>query len=66
MRVRGVVVGVLLIILGLVAYAYGTNMTNPKDPLSGIYGAVIGIFLGIAGLLVLAANVFRGSLLSPT
>ena len=65
MRVRGVVVGVLLIVLGLVTYAYGTNMTNPEDPLSSMYGAVIGIFLGIAGLLVLVANVFRGSLLGP-
>jgi len=54
-----------LIVLGLVIYAYGTNMTKPGDPLSGIYGAVIGVFLGIAGLLVIASSVFRGSLLSP-
>ena len=65
LRVRGVIVGILLIVLGLVTYAYGTNMTKPEDPLSGIYGAVIGVFLVIAGLLVLASNVFRGSLLSP-
>jgi uncharacterized membrane protein len=65
LRVHGVVVGVLLIVLGLVIYAYGTNMTKPGDPLSGIYGAIIGVFLGIAGLLVIASSVFRGSLLSP-
>jgi len=66
LRVRGVVVGVLLIVLGLVTYAYGTNMTKPEDPLSSMYGAIIGFFLVIAGLLVIASNVFRGSLLSPT
>jgi len=66
LRVRGVVVGVLLIVLGLVTYAYGTNMMKPEDPLSSMYGAIIGFFLVIAGLLVIASNVFRGSLLSPT
>jgi Mg2+ and Co2+ transporter CorA len=63
---RGVIVGVLLIVLGLITYVYGMNLAKPEDPLSGVYGAVIGVFLGIAGLLVLVSNVFRGSLLSPT
>jgi len=54
-----------LIILGLVTSVYGMNMTKPEDPLSGTYCAIIGVFLGIAGLLVLASNVFRGSLLGP-
>jgi hypothetical protein len=65
MRVRGVLVGVLLIVLGLVTYSYGASMTKPGDPLSGMYGAIIGFFLVMAGLLVLASSVFRGSLLSP-
>jgi len=62
---RGVIVGVLLIVLGLATYVYGVNMMKPEDPLSGTYCAVIGVFLGIAGLLVLFSNVFRGSLVSP-
>ena len=64
MQVRGVIVGVLLIILGLATSVYGMNMTKPEDPLSGMYGAVIGVFLGLAGLLLLFSSVFRGSLLS--
>ena len=65
LRVRGVIVGVVLIIIGLAISVYGMNMTKPGDPLSGMYGAVIGIFLGLAGLLVLFSSVFRGSLLGP-
>ena len=65
MQVRGAIVGVVLIILGLATSVYGMNMTKPEDPLSGIYGVVIGVFLGIAGLLVLFSSIFRGSLLSP-
>jgi hypothetical protein len=64
LQVRGVIVGVLLIILGLATYVYGMNLTRLEDPLSGTYGAVIGAFLGIAGLLVLFSNLFRGSSVS--
>ncbi len=64
LHVRGVIAGVFLVALGVITYVYGTNMIRPEDPLSGSYGAVIGIFLGLAGVLVLFSSVFRGSLLS--
>jgi hypothetical protein len=35
-------------------------MTNPRSVLSGSYMVVIGIFLAIAGFLVLVSHIFRG------
>jgi len=60
--IRGVIVGVVLCLLGLSVFVYGTSSMTSSNAVSNSFLVVIGIFLGIAGLLVLIINVFaRGS-----
>jgi len=60
LETRGVLVGAVLCLLGLVIFLYGiTNMTA-VNAVSNSFLVVIGMFLGIAGLLVLITNVFSG------
>ena len=54
----------VLIMVGLAIFFYGTsmgsNVLNPEDLISGTYLAVVGVFLAIAGFLVMVSQVFRG------
>jgi hypothetical protein len=63
LEIRSVLVGSVLCLLGLVIFMYGiTNMTA-VNAVSNSFLVVIGMFLGIAGLIVLITNVFSsGSL----
>ena len=63
LETRGMLVGGILCFLGLVAFVYGTiNMTR-ADAISNSFLIVIGIFMGIAGVLVFATSSFlRGSI----
>jgi len=60
LRVSVIVVSTLLVLIGFALFFYGTSMTNPRSVLSGSYLVVFGIFLAIAGFLMLVTHVFRG------
>jgi hypothetical protein len=60
LRLSVIVVAILLVFIGFALFFYGTSMTNPRSILSGSYVVVIGIFLAIAGFLMLVSQVFRG------
>ena len=60
LRLSAIIVASLLVFIGLALFFYGTSMTNPRSVLSGSYLVVIGIFLAIAGFLMLVSHVFRG------
>jgi len=65
LEARGAFVGFALCVLGLVVFLYGIGNMTPANAVSNSFFAVIGIFLGIAGLLVLVMNVFsHGSFLT--
>jgi hypothetical protein len=60
LEVRGFVVGIILSILGFVVFLLGiVNMTQ-TNAISNSILVVIGIFLGMAGLLILITNIFSG------
>jgi hypothetical protein len=64
MRSQLIMFGIVLIMVGLAIFFYGTsmgsNVLNSDDLISGTYLAVVGTFLAIAGFLVITAQVFRG------
>jgi hypothetical protein len=64
MRSQLIMFGIVLIIVGLAIFFYGTSIANDvlnsKDLISGTYLAVVGTFFAIAGFLVIVAQVFRG------
>ncbi|MCK4478729.1 hypothetical protein KAU88_09440 [Candidatus Bathyarchaeota archaeon] len=60
LETRGVFVGVVLCLLGLIVFMYGTNNMTPANAVSNSFLVVIGMFLGMAGLIVLITNVFSG------
>lgn len=60
LEIRGILVGVVLCLLGLVFFIVGmTNMTT-VNAVSNSFLIVVGMFLGIAGFLVLIVNTFSG------
>ena len=64
MRLKMMLFASVLILVGLVIFLYGTsmgnNVLNPESLISGTYLAVVGVFLAIAGFLMLVSHVFRG------
>jgi hypothetical protein len=65
LEVRGVSVGIVLCILGAALFLYGLVSMNYAMANFSSFLVVIGIFLGMTGLLVLAMNFFSsGSLFS--
>jgi len=54
----------VLVLVGIALFFYGTSMSNhvmkPESLISGTYLVVLGIFLAIAGFLVLVSQIFRG------
>jgi len=60
LETKGVLVGVVLCLLGLVVFMHGINNMTPVNAVSNSFLVVIGMFLGIAGFIVLITNVFSG------
>jgi hypothetical protein len=63
MRLKTMMFASVLIMVGLAIFFYGTSMgndvLNPESLISGTYLAVVGVFLAIAGFLVLVSQIFR-------
>ena len=53
-----------LILLGTILSFYGDSLAadlfNSRDVLSGMYIVIFGVFLAVAGFMVLVSQVFRG------
>jgi len=65
LEIRGVSVGIVLCFLGAALFLYGLVNMNYAMANSSSFLVVIGIFLSMTGLLVLAMNFFSsGSLFS--
>lgn len=63
LEVRGMVVGMTLCLAGFALFLYGWVTMTHGAVISSSAPVVVGIFLGMAGLLVLALNLFsQGSL----
>ncbi len=60
LEVRGVLVGIILCLLGFIVFTYGLVGMNPINAVHNSFLVLIGMFLGIAGLLVLLINVLSG------
>ncbi|MFQ6068162.1 MAG: hypothetical protein ACE5KD_01320 [Candidatus Bathyarchaeia archaeon] len=60
LETRSMLVGVVLCIIGLVVFLYGISSMTPLNAVSNSFLIVIGIFLGIAGFLVIVINAFSG------
>lgn len=58
LEVRGMFVGVMLCLLGLIVFLYGTTGMSQANAVSNSFLIIVGIFLGMAGLLVFATSVF--------
>ena len=59
METKTVVAGAILCLLGLILFAYGWSNMNYTSALSSSYIIALGIFLGMAGMLVLMMNLFN-------
>jgi hypothetical protein len=64
MHLKTMMFASVLVLVGLALFFYGTSMSNhvmnPEGLISGSYLVVLGIFLAIAGFLVLVSQIFRG------
>ncbi|MGQ9565336.1 MAG: hypothetical protein ACUVT5_02170 [Candidatus Bathyarchaeales archaeon] len=63
LEVKGVVVGSVLCFVGVVLFVHGTTDVTFLNAVSNMFLSVIGMFLMLAGLLVLIVNLFgKGSI----
>ena len=60
LEIRGLLVGVVLCLIGFIIIVVGMINMTPVNAVSNSFLIIIGIFLGIAGLLVLTINAFAG------
>jgi hypothetical protein len=64
LRLKTLMFASVLVLVGIALFFYGTSMSNhvmnPESLISGTYLVVLGIFLAIAGFLVLVSQIFRG------
>jgi hypothetical protein len=60
LEVRGMVAGLVLCIAGFALFVYGWLTMTHGGALSSSSSMLVGIFLGMAGLLVLGLNLFSG------
>jgi len=64
MHLKTMMFASVLVLVGLALFFYGASMSNhvmnPEGLISGSYLVVLGIFLAIAGFLVLVSQIFRG------
>jgi hypothetical protein len=58
LETRGILVGIILSLIGLTLFAIGISSLTQSNALSNSFLTVIGIFMGMSGLLVLAMNLF--------
>ena len=58
METRVVIAGIILCFVGLILFAYGISNMSQINAISNSFLIIIGIFLGMAGMLMLAMNVF--------
>jgi len=57
---RSILVGIVLCLLGFVVFICGISNMTPINAVSNSFLIIIGMFLGIAGLIVLITSVFSG------
>jgi len=60
LEIRGILVGVVLCLIGFIIFVVGMINMTPVNAVSNSFLIIIGIFLGIAGFLVLIINAFAG------
>ena len=64
-RIKLIIFSSVLMLMGVYFYVYGDsierNFFNSEGLISGMYIGIFGVFLILAGFLVLASQVFRGS-----
>ena len=60
LETKTVVVGAILCLLGLVIFVYGIINMNYTSAVSSSFIVVLGIFTGMAGMLMLMMNLFSG------
>lgn len=58
METRVVIVGIILCFVGLILFAYGISNMSQINAISNSFLIIVGIFLGMAGMIILAMNVF--------
>jgi protein-S-isoprenylcysteine O-methyltransferase Ste14 len=63
MRLKVMLFASVLVLVGLTLFFYGTSISNdlmkPESLISGTYLVVVGIFLAIAGFLMLMLQMFQ-------
>jgi len=63
-HIKTIIFACILIFVGIGLFFYGnsmsTNVLDSEGLISGTYLVVLGIFLAIAGFLVLVSQIFRG------
>lgn len=60
LEIRGILVGVVLCLIGFIIIVVGMINMTTVNAVSNSFLIIIGIFLGIAGFLVLTINAFAG------
>ena len=64
LQTKLIVFSCVLIFLGAILYFCGdsiaSDLLNSRGLISGVYFVVLGIFLAVAGFMVLVSQVFRG------
>ena len=64
LRLKVILFASILTLVGIVLFFYGNSMSKhvlyPEGIISGSYLVVLGIFLALAGFLVLVSQIFRG------
>jgi uncharacterized membrane protein len=53
-----VIAGAILCLIGLIIFAYGISNMNQTSVVSNSFVIVLGIFVGMAGMLMLMMNLF--------
>ena len=68
MHAKVMVFGVILCFVGFAFFLHGASLSNqvmnPENLISGTFYVVVGIFLGIAGVLMLIMQMFQRNSLS--
>jgi uncharacterized membrane protein len=59
LETKAVIAGAILCLLGLIIFAYGISNMNYTSAVSSSYIIVLGIFVGMAGMLMLMMNLFH-------
>ena len=60
MRIIALTIGLATIFTGFLLCIYGLYLTNPADPLVGMEISIIGLFLCIAGFLIVFVQLLSG------